>query len=181
MADQVLADLAQRERDMLMRGYGLDAAAADAYGAWLADLAGWTQFLTFTHDPKRLGEGHTIVGRQRHRRVLSHWWHDDVQRLDPGARYFSEMELHESGQAHEHGLLAVSSAAVPVLSMRQAWFDRAGFCDVRPLGVDERSRVARALYVAKYTGKAAAIEPFIGGFGLHRVPTHSVSFGAVMR
>lgn len=185
-AEQVLEDIERRHLDYLQRDFGLVQAQADAYGSWLASLPPaprvWTHFVTLTHDPRRLGAGHTIVGRQRHRRVLSRWLFDDVRRMDPGALWYSEMELHQSGQSHEHGLLSVSRDVAPVLSMRQAWFDRAGYCDVRDItGGDDAEQVARAIYVAKYTGKATAVEPFIVGFGLHRDSSHSLTFGGAMR
>jgi hypothetical protein len=178
-ADQVLEDLERRRLDYMARDFSLDAVRADAYGSWVAGLAPWSHFITLTHDPRRLGRGHTMVGRQRHRRVLSKWIYDYVRRLDHGAQWFSEMELHKSGQCHEHGLLAVSATA-PVLSMRQAWYDLAGFCDVRLIaGDDDKQRIARAIYVAKYTGKATAVEPFIAGFGLHRSASHSVTIRGI--
>jgi phage-related protein len=176
--EQVLEDLERARLDFLARDFGLTEERLNAYGAWLASLAPWTHFITLTHDPRRLGAGHSIVGRQRHRRVLSKWVFDDVRRLDEGARWFSEMELQKSGQAHEHGLLAASSTA-PVLSMRQAWFERAGYCDVRTIDRSEAEGIGRAMYVAKYTGKATAVEPFIVGFGLHRVASHSLTLEGI--
>lgn len=178
-AEQVLEDLERGRLDFLARDFGLSEERLNDYGTWLASLAPWTHFITLTHDPRRLGKGHNIVGRQRHRRVLSRWMFDDVRRLDQGAQWFSEMELHKSGQSHEHGLLAASRNA-PVLSMRQAWFERAGYCDVRPIeDGDDAHRIARAIYVAKYTGKSAAVEPFIAGFGLLRVASHSIALEGI--
>jgi hypothetical protein len=82
------------------------------------------------------------------------------------------MELHETGIPHEHGLLALSETA-PALSMRQAWWDLAGFARLDP--IKDSHAVAR--YVAKYAGKKAAWTPCVWGFGLLREP----SFAQVLR
>jgi hypothetical protein len=180
-AADALADVERRRFD-LARSFGIAEDVLDAYGRFVADLPpppGWTHFVTLTHDPRRLGVGHTIVGRQRHRRVMHDWLYDDVRRFDPSAIWYSELELHKSGQAHEHGLLSVATSA-PVLSMRQAWFDRAGYAIVRPIGGADTVRAyAEACYVAKYAGKWSAVEPFIVGLGLHRRASHSLTLGGV--
>lgn len=174
-----LMDYERRRFDMA-RSFGISQPVLSAYGTFVASLADWSYFVTLTHDPRRLGKGHTIVGRQRHRRVMSRWLFDDVRRMDPTARWYSEMELHKSGQSHEHGLLEVASTA-PVLSMRQAWFDRAGYAVVRSIGQADVAAYAEACYVAKYAGKWAAVEPFIAGFGVHRRASHSLTFGGAIR
>lgn len=171
----------ERHRFDLAAHFGLTDRVLEEYGHFVASLAPWTHFVTLTHDPRRLGVGHTIVGQQRHRRVMSRWLFDDVRRLDPSARWYSEMELHKSGQAHEHGLLAIAPNA-PDLTMRQAWFDRAGYSvwrEIRP--TDDVAAYAAAAYVAKYSGKATTTEPFIAGLGVHRRASHSLTFGGAMR
>jgi hypothetical protein len=100
------------------------------------------------------------------------WFHGEVRTRDADARWWSELELHASGIPHEHGLLALGATA-PALSMRQAWWDVAGYARVD--AINEPLAVAR--YVAKYTGKAAAWAPCVWGFGLLREP----SFSRVLR
>jgi hypothetical protein len=161
---------------------GSRAEVMNAYGEWIGGLASWNFFASLTHDPRRLvgapgrdRQGYTRVGIQRHRRLVHDWFFEDVRRLDPSARWWSETELHKSGQPHEHGLLAVRVRA-PVGDMMAAWFDRAGAFDRQPLeGVTATFSAAR--YVAKYTGKAAAFEPRVWGFGLLPRP----SFSQVLR
>lgn len=169
--EQVRADLDLRKADALRR-YELDAALLSEYGRFIGGLTDWGFFVTLTHDPRRLGAGHTIVGRQRHRKQVRAFVRHDLQRLAPGARWWSEMEEHASGQAHEHALLAVDANA-PLLSVRQRWFERCGYAYIVPVP----SVQAAAEYVAKYTGKAAASEPVIAGFGL--LPR--ASFSQVLR
>ena len=157
-------------------------AVLDAYGDWIAGLAPWNFFASLTHDPKRIARSSTVshqaydrVGIQRHRRLVRAWFYEDVRRLDPSARWWSETELHASGQPHEHGLLAVRDRA-PIGAMMDAWYQRAGAYDRQPLeGIGATFSAAR--YVAKYTGKAAAWEPSVWGFGLLPAP----SFSTVLR
>jgi hypothetical protein len=173
--EQVRADLALHEVDRLQR-FDLSASLLQEYGRFIGALAPWTHFVTLTHDPRRLGAGHTMVGRQRHRKQLGAWLRDDVRAVAPGFRWWSEMEEHESGQAHEHGLLEVRSTA-PLLSIRQRWYERCGYVFIRPV----ESVQAAAEYVAKYTGKAASSEPVIRGFGLLSRPSFSRSFAELVR
>ncbi len=197
--EQIREDIERGKLDYAMRDFGLDEARLNAYGRWLADEVRPTHFITLTHDPRRLDAGHAlwpqqvrgryevrhvahhapaasrIVGRQRHRRQVARWFFDDVRPLDPSACVYGEMELQKSGQSHEH-LLGRFAERAPMLSMREAWFRRAGYCDVRRIeGTDDVERIARAMYVAKYTGKSGAVEPFIGGFGLLKVASHSIA------
>lgn len=79
------------------------------------------------------------------------------------------MELHQTGQPHEHALLSVAPTA-PVLSMRQRWFDLAGYCTFDPI----RDPADVAAYVGKYGAKVAAYPPFIAGLGLHERESHSL-------
>jgi hypothetical protein len=146
----------------------------DAYGDWIAGLASWTHFVTLTHDPRRLESPdgtHTRVGLQRHRRLRKLWVLDHVRRLDSGARWWSETELHLSGQPHEHGLLAASVNA-PVYSMAEEWFKLGGAWRIEPI----ESVRAVAAYVAKYGEKATAWEPMLAGFGLNRAPSFSMTW-----
>lgn len=153
------------------------ADVLEAYGIWIAGLAPWTHFVTLTHrlpdssDANR-ARNYTRVGLSRHRRLVRQWFHGEVRPRDAGARWWSELELHETGIPHEHGLLAVGPAA-PALSMRQAWWDLAGYARVDPINDSE----AVARYVAKYAGKKAAWAPCVWGFGLLRQP----SFSQVLR
>jgi hypothetical protein len=169
--EQVRADL-QLRKDESLRRFELDAVLLSEYGRFIGGLTDWGFFVTLTHDPRRLGAGHTVVGRQRHRKQVRRWVRDDLRRLDPSARWWSEMEEHASGQAHEHGLLEVAPSA-PLLSIRQRWFERCGYAFIVPVP----SVQAAAEYVAKYTGKAQASEPVIAGFGL--LPR--ASFSQVLR
>lgn len=125
------------------------------------------------HAPPSQGR---IVGRQRHRRQVARWYFDDVRPLDPTARVYGEVELQKSGQAHEH-IVGRFAERAPLLSIRDAWFRRAGYCDVRLIeGDDDLAQLVRSMYVAKYAGKSGAAEPFIAGFGLR-----SPSFAQVLR
>ncbi len=153
-----------------------------AYGEYVAALAPWMYFVTLTHDARRLapaGSGllpWTRVGVARHRKSVNRYFHTSIRSLDPGARWWSEMELHKSGQPHEHALLAVSSERVPVLSMRQAWYDGYGWMDVDRID----SAAAVAIYVAKYGGKVGAWPPSVWGFGLHKDATFSTVIPAMV-
>lgn len=158
--DQVRADLQLRKDDALRR-FAVGASVLQEYGRFIGGLADWGFFVTLTHDPRRLVPGHTIVGRQRHRKQVRAWVHDDLRALAPEARWWSEMEEHASGQAHEHGLLEIASTS-PLLRIRSRWFERCGYAFIVPVP----SIQAAAEYVAKYTGKAAAAEPVLAGFGL---------------
>ena len=159
------------------------APVLDAYGEWIAGLTPWTHFVTLTHrlpgdvgaEPAQRAQprGYTRVGVQRHRRAVRAWFHEQVRAMDPGARWWSEMEFHASGVPHEHGLIALGERA-PALSMRQAWYESRGYARFDAIG----SRFAVARYVAKYSGKAAAFEPCVWGFGLLAAPSFSVTMRA---
>jgi hypothetical protein len=174
--DQVREDAQVRRAD-LARRYEMSDAVLSEYGAYVASLAPWRWFVTLTHDAKRLrwdeawdlrgrrvviDTGITQVRAQRHRKQVREWFYDDVKPRDRGAQWWSEMEQHESGQAHEHGLLSIRDSAA-MLSIRQAWFERCGYAVVRPMTSVEGA----AVYVAKYTGKSAASAPCI--YGLYNV------------
>lgn len=174
-----------REHEAVLRAdrlqrYAMTEDVLGEYGRWVASLAPWDFFVTLTHDPRRLAQqlvdegaiatvdaermrpmetGITIVGLQRHRREVRRWFYDDVRRFDHRAQFWGETELHATGQAHEHALLRVAGGA-RVLSMRQAWFERAGYAMFDRI----EDATAVAAYVAKYTGKAAASEPHVYGF-----------------
>jgi len=155
------------------------AEILDAYGSFIASLAPWTHFITLTHDPRRLANldgQHTRVGLQRHRRLRKEFVFDVVRRLDPTARWWSETELHLSGQPHEHAMLAAAENA-PVYSMMAEWYALGGAWRVERI----ESTHAAACYVAKYGEKAAAWEPMVAGLGLHRLPSHSLTFGRAIR
>ena len=149
------------------------AEVLDAYGTWIAGLAPWTHFVTLTHrlpdsSDANLARHYTRVGFSRHRRLVREWFHAVVRPRDAAARWWSELELHETGIPHEHGLLALAGNA-PALSIRQAWWDLAGYA--RLDGIKNPEAVAR--YVAKYAGKKAAWAPCVWGFGLLREPSFS--------
>ena len=78
------------------------AEVLDAYGTWIASLAPWTHFVTLTHrlpdssDANR-ARHYTRVGFSRHRRLVREWFHAVVRPRDAAARWWSELELHESG------------------------------------------------------------------------------------
>lgn len=133
------------------------------YARWLASLAPWTHFVTLTH--RLPGGGGTTgawgrVGLQRHRRQRRRWVYEEIRRRDPRARWWSETELHDSGQPHEHGLLALTDRDADVPAMRQAWSDDCGFAVV----TDIESVVAAARYVEKYH-EVAVGPPLVVGFG----------------
>lgn len=154
------------------------SSVLDAYGAWLADLAPWSHFITLTH---RLPDGrvalHDRVGVQRHRRLVKLWLHTEVLPRDPGAVWWSETELTKIGTPHEHGVLALADPRAPVLSMRQAWWEMAGYARVEEI---EESSLAVARYVIKYSVKATAWPSTVHGIAgedplATRVITHPVS------
>ncbi len=156
---------------------GMPANVLTEYGLWIASLAPWLYFVTLTHrlpdsSDANLARQYTRVGIARHRRLVREWFHGAVRPRDPGARIWSETELHLTGVPHEHALLAVSDTA-PVLSLRQAWFDMAGFARIER--IEDPSAAAR--YVAKYAGKTGAWPPNVWGFGLLPRP----SFSQVLR
>ena len=165
--EQVREDLDQRRADHLRR-FSITAPVLSEYGRFFGSLTDWTHFGTLTHDPRRLGVGHSIVGHQRHRKQVRLFVRDDVRRLDRGAQWWSEMELHASGQCHEHALMHFSENA-PVLSIRQRWYERCGYMKIVPITAASMAAfgvTSVAEYVAKYTGKAGAVAPIIAGFGL---------------
>ncbi len=169
-----------RKNYMPARATRLEPEWQTSYGDWVAGMATWTHFVTLTHDPRRLAALGSAtwsrVGISRHRKLVKRYFHSSIRSLDPGARWWSEMELHKSGQPHEHALLAVSSDLAPVLSMRQAWYDDAGWMDVQPI----RQARSVAAYVAKYGGKHGAWAPSIWGFGLHDASTFSTVIPAMV-
>lgn len=156
------------------------AGALAAYGEWIPTLAPWTHFVTLTHrlpdssDAAR-ARGYTQVGLQKHRREVRKWFYDDVRRYDPGARWWSEMELHQTGIPHEHGLLAIDRDTAPVYSMGDAWWNRTGGGMYRVVRIGDQAAVAQ--YVAKYASKSAAWEPCVWGFALNA----RASFAQVLR
>lgn len=128
--------------------------------AWVEDPSGQRRRARLVIDAQRVvvDTGITQVRAHRHRKQVREWFYDDVRPRDRDARWWSEMELHESGQAHEHGLLAIRDTAA-ILSIRQAWFDRCGYARLDRV----TSAEGAAVYVAKYTGKSAAAAPCIYG------------------
>jgi hypothetical protein len=188
--EQVRADLDLRKADALRR-YELEAPVLAEYGRFISGLAPWTHFVTLTHDPRRMqphlftrGRSDSrvqrshgspdvaLVGPQRHRKQVKAWVRYDLLSMAPDARWWSEMESTKAGQAHEHGMLSLPATA-PLLSIRQRWYERCGFAHIRAIASVQEA----AEYVAKYTGKAAATEPVIAGFGLLPV----ASFSQVLR
>ena len=148
----------------------LQTAAGDATGQWIAALAGWRYFITLTHAPlagtslqpltsrkHRSGFGaYTRVGLRRHNRLVREWFHEVVRAEDPTAEWWSETELHVSGQPHEHGLLACAESA-PVFSWLDRWYamDGGGIYKALPFSQDPDERVRAACYIekaAKYVG-----------------------------
>jgi hypothetical protein len=173
----------------------LQAAALDATGHWVAGLATWRYFVTLTHAlvavtsvqpvtsrKHRSGwSSYTRVGVSRHNRLVRDWFHEVVRPDDPTARWWSETELHASGQPHEHGLLACAEPA-PVFSWLGRWYGMkgGGIWKSLPFSQDPDERVRAACYVekaAKYAGKMASQAPKVWGFGLLRDP----SFSQVLR
>lgn len=150
-----------------------------AYGDWIASLAPWTHFITLTHDPRRLASAdsrHTRVGVQRHHRLRKLWVMRTVRSLDPSSKWWSETELHLTGQPHEHGLLYAAENA-PVYSMLDRWEDMAGAW--RCERIDDVGDVAS--YVAKYGQKSASWEMMTAGFALLPRPSFATTFGAAIR
>ena len=157
--EQIREDLALRAADH-QRTFDLERRVLTSYGEWIGALAPWSHFVTLTHDPKRLPSGHTIVGLSLHRDKVNGWVQSDLRHYAPGCSWWSETELHASGQAHEHGLLAVPAGSpAAILSARTRWYERAGYAYFRPI----ENVQAAAEYVAKYTGKAAASAPIVFG------------------
>jgi hypothetical protein len=155
------------------------ALVLDAYGEWIDGLAAWSHFVTLTHalpdsSDANKARGYTRVGVQRHRRMVREWFHKTVRRADASARWWSETELHESGQPHEHGLLAVSDARAATYG---EWAASCGYMKLHRIQVG----FSAARYVAKYTGKATSLTPMIFGFGLGSEPSFSTTFGGLVR
>lgn len=164
----------------------LQAAALDATGRWVAGLAAWRHFVTLTHAlvavtsvqpvtsrKHRSGwSSYTRVGVSRHNRLVRDWFHEVVRSDDPTAEWWSETELHASGQPHEHGLLACAESA-PVFSWLGRWYamEGGGIWKSQPFSQDPDERVRAACYVekaAKYAGKMASQAPKVWGRGLRR-------------
>ena len=164
----------------------LQAAALDATGHWVAGLAPWRSFITLTHAPvsatsvqpltirkHRSGFGtYTRVGVQRHNHLVREWFHEVVRPDDPTAEWWSETELHISGQPHEHGLIAHAEGA-PLFDWLDHWYrmDGGGIWKSQPFSQDPDERVRAACYVekaAKYVGKMASQAPKVWGRGVRR-------------
>jgi hypothetical protein len=138
------------------------AELLDAYGSFIASLADWSHFVTLTHrtpeDPSAVSWHR--VGVARHRRLVRDWFYECVRPRAPGARWWSEMEFHVSGQPHEHGMLAVPSNA-PDLEMRDAWWQLAGYA--KWLSIAGQDGISPAAYASKYAQKATSREPMVFG------------------
>lgn len=149
--------------------YGEAWAPTTTRDAWVEDPSGRRRKARIVTSAKRVAidTGITQVRGVRHRRQVREWFYDDVRPRDRDAQWWSEMELHESGQAHEHGLLSIRDGAA-MLSIRQAWFERCGYAFIKPV----TSLEGAAVYVAKYTGKSAATKPCI--YGILNVGAHSL-------
>jgi hypothetical protein len=61
-----------------------------------------------------------------------------------------------------------------VLSIRQWWFDRAGWCRIDSI---RENPGAVAAYIAKYGGKSGAFPPMVYGFGLLERESFSMRLG----
>lgn len=196
---QLLEDRTRYRLDTARR-YGMADATLDEYGRYVAQLAPWRWFVTLTHrmpdglevgrrsavtelgrehrgralgDEVVMHTGASIVGVKPHRRDVRRWFYDVVRPTDRTALWWSEAEEHKSGSVHEHGLLACSEVA-PHLMWRTKWFELAGYCYIAPVTRVEGA----AVYVAKYTGKAAAVEPCVYGFGRRALEVDPGSFAA---
>jgi hypothetical protein len=173
--EEVEVSRRQFDFEMAMLGDRLTREGLSAYGSWIAGLAPWSDFITLTHDPKRLArpgaKTWSQVGPLSHRRRVRFWLREVRKRIDPGLRWWSEMERLPSGACHEHSL-AVWSERAPVYSALQFWFDLAGAWD-RRLIADGSEKVAA--YIGKYGGKSGAFPPLIVGLGVHERESHSVA------
>lgn len=152
-----------------------------AYGPWIASLAPWRIFATGTHARPVGWMGYDRVGIGRHRDNVRDWFYEVVRWVDPGAQWWSETELHASGAPHEHGLLA-SDMDFSALEFCRNWWRWMHGDLAKEQGMDFRtitygSWEAVASYVAKYSGKAAAYEPSIYGFGLLSRPSFARALG----
>ena len=167
----------------------LVAAALSDAGLWIAGMAPWSSMLTLTHGlvagtssqpltrrGHRSGHGsYTRVGLNAHNALVRRWFFDVVRPSDRSAQLWSETELHESGQPHEHSLIA-HAANAPVYSWLDAWYrmPRGGIWHRLPFSQDPDVAVRAACYVekaAKYVGKMASQPPKIFGFGLAPAPS----------
>ncbi len=155
-----------------------------ATGVWIGEKAEWTHFVTLTHraptdvrpvdvpGPRKGFDGTwTRVGMSRHRKLVRRLFYDVIRPRDPGARWWSETEFHATGVPHEHALLALSTANVALLSIRQEWYEQCGYIKILPVYAGGQTA---AEYVAKYTEKGGSYPPLILGFGLHDAPTFSM-------
>jgi len=155
-------------------------AVGKAYGNWIASLAKpWRAFVTATNASVVGWSGYDRVGVARHRENVREWFYDVVRWVDPGARWWSETELQLSGTPHEHGLLATDMDFAGLAFCRNWWRmahgDLAKGQGMRMDTISYGSWEAVAAYVAKYSGKAAAYEPCIFGFGLLSRPSFAVT------
>ncbi len=169
-----------------IRGYqrSMRREVMAATGIWIADKAPWTHFVTLTHrapgdarprdipGPRKGTGTWSRVGVTRHRKLVRRLFYDSIRPRDPGARWWSEMEFHETGVPHEHALLALSIPNVALLSIRQEWYEECGYIKILPIHSGGQTA---AEYVAKYTEKGGSYPPLILGFGLKESPTFSTT------
>lgn len=141
-----------------------DQRVLDAFGEWVASLAPWTHFATLTYAPP---VGHVVttqtwtrVGMQHARRQLRDWFHRDVRIAVPTAVCWFETELHQSGQPHHHGLLALGDER-PRPGLERRWAH--GHAQVE---VIDYSSFSVARYVEKAAIRPEARPPVIWGLPL---------------
>jgi len=145
-----------------------DKELTQVFGEWLATLAEWEWFATFTfRDPPTNQRGWTRVGWKFAHSALRHWG-DELQKAcfgDKQPRWVALMEYQRwRGVPHWHLLVA----NVPLSQRRMDWVDwwykRYGIARVLPYDPALGARY----YLAKYLTKEVADIQFSASFAVDR-------------
>lgn len=144
----------------LMGESALRFAARQAMGGWLAELAPWTLFPTFTYDVRRLPGASTAspgnVSRWKAMRDLEQFLKEAYGALRRPVDGIIALETHENGSYHAHGLLAPARGLQEgdIATVGQVWFRRHGYFKcVRIEG--PKTAEEKAVYCSKYMSKDA--------------------------
>lgn len=137
------------EEERVSDGRGLERAARQTGGVWIAGLREWNLFGTLTYDPKRL-DG--IPSLYKARRDFEYWIRDAEKALRSPIGAVGALEAMRSGWPHFHTLLDVGGLyghEIEVLG--RLWFKRAGFGRIERIRDYGPGFAAR--YCAKYMSK----------------------------
>lgn len=133
---------------------GLARTARAAAGPWIASLARWDLFGTFTYDPTRVKGGAAGAEKRvttwKAQRDARKFFRDGGRVLGRPLVGIMAVELHKSGSAHMHGLFDVGGVAMgDIERLWRPWFAANGFIRLEV----PRSTEHVVNYCAKYLAK----------------------------